>query len=107
MPAAGLMDVAHPVPASKPQKVATTKDATGRVVGPELCKAAVRPGGGWVEYMWYKPVKVEGAEQLTYAKKISRKVTYMLSVEGQPYDVGAGVYNDTLTVEDLNALLKQ
>ena len=102
---AGLADVAHPVPASKEQKVATNKDATGRVIGPELCKAAARPGGGWVEYMWWKPVKVEGAE--TYTKKISRKVTYMLSVEDQPYEVGAGVYNDTLTVEDLNALLKQ
>jgi cytochrome c len=105
--AAGLADVAHPVPASKERKLAMNKDATGRVIGPELCKAAARPGGGWVEYMWWKPVKVEGAEQLTYAKKISRKVSYMLSVEGQPYAVGAGVYNDTLTVEDLNALLKQ
>jgi signal transduction histidine kinase len=105
--AAGLADVAHPVPATRNQKLDANKDATGRLVGPELCKAAARPGGAWVEYMWYKPVKVEGAEQLAYAKKISRKVTYMLSVEGQPYEVGAGVYNDTLTVEDLNALLKQ
>ncbi len=105
--AAGLADVAHPVPASKEQKVATNKDATGRVVGPELCKAAARPGGAWVEYMWWKPIKVEGEKQLTYAKTMSRKVSYMLSVKGQPYEVGAGVYNDTLTVEDLNALLKQ
>ena len=103
----GIAYVAHPVPATKPQKLDEDKDATGRLVGREFCKAAARPGGGWVEYMWHKPVKVEGAEQLTYAKKISCKVTYMLSVEGQPYDVGAGVYNDTLTVEDLNALLKQ
>ena len=52
-------------------------------------------------------VKAEDAKQLVYAKTISRKVSYMLSVEGQPYEVGAGVYNDTATVEDLNALLKQ
>ena len=105
--AAGLADVEHPVSTTKEQKIATNKDATGRVIGPELCKAAARPGGGWVEYMWWKPVKVEGAKQLAYAKKISRKVTYMLSVKGRPYQVGAGVYNDMLTVEDLNALLKQ
>ena len=105
--AGGIAYVAHPVPATKPQKLDEDKDATGRLVGRELCKAAARPGGGWVEYMGYKPAKVEGAEQVTYAKTISRKVTYMLSVEGQPYQVGAGVYNDTLTVEDLNALLKQ
>jgi len=57
--------------------------------------------------MWWKPIKVEGEKQLTYAKTMSRKVSYMLSVKGQPYEVGAGVYNDTLTVKDLNALLKQ
>ena len=105
--AAGIADLAHPVPATKPKKIAADKDATGRVIGPELCEAAARPGGGWVEYMWWKPVKAEDAKQLVYAKKTSRKVSYMLSVEGQPYQVGAGVYNDTATVEDLNALLKQ
>jgi len=105
--AAGLADVGHPVSTTKEQKIATNKDATGRVIGPELCKAAARPGGGWVEYMWWKPIKVEGEKQLTYAKTMSRKVSYMLSVKGQPYEVGAGVYNDTLTVKDLNALLKQ
>ncbi len=105
--AGGIAYVAHPVPATKPQKLDEDEDATGRLVGREFCKAATRPGGGWVEYMWWKPVKAESTKQLVYAKKISRKVTYMLSVEGQPYEVGAGVYNDTLTVEELNALLKQ
>jgi len=105
--AAGLADVAHPVPATKESKVAALKDATGRVIGPELCAAAARPDGGWVEYMWWKPVKAEGAKHLDYAKKMSRKVSYMLSVKGQPFEVGAGVYNDTATVEELDALLKQ
>ncbi len=105
--AAGLADVGHPVSQTKEQKIATNKDATGRVIGPELCQAAARPGGGWVEYIWWKPVKAEGAKHLDYAKTMSRKVTYMLSVKGQPYEVGAGVYNDTVTVKDLNALLKQ
>jgi len=31
----------------------------------------------------------------------------MLSVKGQPYEVGAGIYSDTLTVKQLDALLKQ
>ncbi len=42
---------------------------------------------------------------MAYAKTISRKVTYMLNVKGQPYQVGAGVYNDTATVKELNTLL--
>jgi len=104
---AGLAAVAHPVPAIKESKIATDKDATGRVTGLELCEAAARPEGGWVEYMWWKPVKAERTKHLYYAKKIARKVAYMLSVKGQPYEVGAGVYNDTLTVKDLNAMLKQ
>ena len=104
---AGLGDVAHPVPATKPSKISENKDATGKVIGPEFCQAAERPGGGWLEYPWWKPVKTEGAKELSYTKVISRKVSYMLKVEGQSYEVGAGVYSDTLSVDDLNALLKQ
>lgn len=104
---AGRANVAHPIPATKESDVATDKDAAGRVVGPELCQAAARPGGGWVEYKWWKPAKTEDGEQLEYAKKISRKVAYMLSVKGQVYEVGAGIYDDTATVEELDALLKQ
>jgi cytochrome c len=104
---AGLGDVAHPVPATKPSKISENKDATGKVIGPEFCKAAERPGGGWLEYPWWKPVRTEGAKEFGYPKDISRKVTYMLKVKGQPYEVGAGVYSDTLSVDDLNAQLKQ
>jgi len=104
---AGLGDVAHPVPATKPSKISENKDANGKVIGPEFCKAAERPGGGWLEYPWWKPVRSEGAKELEYTKEISRKVSYMLKVEGQPYEVGAGVYSDTLSVDELNALLKQ
>jgi signal transduction histidine kinase len=103
--AAGLADVAHPAAKTKVSKVATNADATGRVTGPEMCKLAERPNGGWIEYMWWKPVKVEGEKQLAYAKEPSRKVTYMLGVKGQPYQVGAGVYNDTATVKQLDAML--
>jgi signal transduction histidine kinase len=105
--AAGLADIATPVATIPEQKVAANKDATGKVVGPELCKAAERPGGGWVEYMWYKPTRLEGAPQLTHAEATSRKVSYMLAVKGQPFQVGAGIYNDTLTVAELDAMLKK
>jgi signal transduction histidine kinase len=103
--AGGIADIAHPVASSRNRKIANDKDAAGNVVGPELCKAAERPGGGWVEYMWWKPVKPEDGKGVTYEKKASRKVSYMLSVKGQPYQVGAGVYNDQLTVAELDALL--
>ena len=47
----------------------------------------------------------DGADQLAYEGDAARKVSYMLSVDGQPYQVGAGEYNDTATVEELDALL--
>lgn len=103
--AEGLADIAHPVASTRGRLVATDKDATGRVVGPEMCKAAERPGGGWVAYMWWKLDKSEGGNGVAYENEASRKVTYMLSVKGQPYQVAAGVYNDQLTVKELDALL--
>jgi len=102
---AGLADIAHPAAGAKVNPIAKHKDATGRVTGPEQCKLAERPDGGWMAYMWWKPHKVEGQEKLVYDKQPSRKVTYMLGVKGQPYQVGAGIYNDTATVKELDALL--
>ena len=58
------------------------------------CGAARRPGGGWFEYPFPKP----GEE------RPSRKITYMLAVPGTPYVVGAGVYDETLTLEQLQAV---
>lgn len=104
--AAGLADVATPLATATEQKIADNKDATGKVIGPAMCKAAERPGGSWIEYLWYKPTRLEGAPQLSHAEATSRKVSYMLAVKGQPFQVGAGIYNDTATVAELDALLK-
>lgn len=103
---AGLADVATPIATIPEQKIAANKDATGKVIGPAMCEAAERPGGSWVAYMWYKPTRLEGAPQLTHAEATSRKVSYMLSVKGQPFQVGAGIYNDTASVAELDAMLK-
>ena len=103
---AGIADVASPIATVKPNPVATNTDATGRVTGPEFCELAARPNGGWIEYKWYKPIKTPGQKQLTYSKETARKVTFLLGVTGQPYQVGAGIYNDTATVTELDALLK-
>ena len=68
--------------------------------------AAERPGGSWIEYKWYKATRIAGAPQLSHAEEVSRKVSYMLQVKGQPFQVGAGIYNDTATVAELDAMLK-
>lgn len=96
--------VAHAIPASRGLKISGLKDADGKFYGPELCEAAKAPGGSWEAYVWPKPVK--GADgQLTYTKEAFRKVSYMLAVDGQPYEVGAGIYDDQLSLEQLDALV--
>jgi len=97
--------VAHPVPAARGVVISTVTDVNGKTFGPPLCEASARPDGGWVDYMWQRPVKMEGAGELSYEGDAARKISYVLSVAGQPYQVGAGEYNDTATVAELDALL--
>lgn len=104
---AGLADVATPISTIKVNRVETNADATGRITGPDFCELAKRPVGGWIEYKWYKPIKSPGQDQLAYSKDIVRKVTYMLEVQGQPFQVGAGIYNETASVKELDALLAE
>lgn len=101
-------NVAHPEPTSRGIALSSLRDKTGKAFAPLMCAAATQPDGGWVEYMWPKPVAAAGGKSgdLTYAAEPSRKVTYMLSVPDQPYQVGAGIYNETLTVEELNRLVE-
>jgi len=57
----------------------------------ELCAGASNPNGVWVEYYWEKLGQTEPA----------RKIGFMIQVPGQPYQVTAGIYDDTTTIEDL------
>ena len=69
-------------------------DYNGYQYGLELCDIAQRPGGGWVEYVWLRP---GGDEPL-------RKISFVMSVDGEPYQLGAGIYDDTVTIDELRAL---
>jgi cytochrome c len=61
-----------------------------------MCNAGEQPSGGWVEYEWPKPGE----------KVPSRKVGFSIKVEGTPYTVSAGIYNDTDKVQELNKTLR-
>ncbi len=61
-----------------------------------ICDAGKQPSGGWMEYGWPKPGETEP----------SRKVTFAINVEGTPYTLAAGIYNDTDKIEDLNKSLR-
>lgn len=69
-------------------------DYAGKPYGMELCETAQRTGGGWVEYVWPR----SGGGEPT------RKTSYVVSVPGQPYQVGAGIYNETVSLEELELL---
>jgi cytochrome c len=97
--------VAHPVPANRGLTISTITDKAGKPIGKMMCAAAEKPHGSWVEYTWPQTAKDSGSEDLKYTGEPARKVTYMLSVDGQPYQVGAGIVEDTDTLEQLDALL--
>ena len=88
---------AHPI---KPHLVGKNlmglKDVKGNMFFIQLCEASKNPKGGWVEYWWPKPGE----------KTPSRKVTYILKVPGQPYEVAAGIYDDSASVSELDKLIK-
>lgn len=90
--------VGHPmsgVLGAKLSGIMDKKDGT-IPVGKNLCEAAKNPNGGWVEYFWTKL----GSEEPV------RKISYMLKVPGQPYEVGAGIYDETKSLDELNGMIK-
>jgi signal transduction histidine kinase len=58
------------------------------------CEAAQKPGGGWFAYPFPKPGQKEPA----------RKVSFLMRVEGQPYIVGAGIYDQDDSIEALERI---
>lgn len=66
----------------------------GEQIAADLCTAAGQAHGGWVEYNFPKPEETQAV----------RKVSYLLAVPGTPYVVGAGLYDETAQVDDLDRL---
>ena len=59
------------------------------------CAAAARAGGGWYAYPFPKP----GA-----GDEPARKITYLLAVPDRPWIVGAGIYDQDTTLDQLEKL---
>ena len=88
--------IAHPI---KPQlvgkKLFGLKDIKGNLFFVQMCEEAEKPKGGWTEYWWPKPGE----------KTPSRKLSLLVPVPGTELQIGAGIYSDNLTIEELNNLL--
>lgn len=86
---------AHPFkPKFVGKNVVSIKDVTGKLFFAEYCMVAENPDGGWVDYMWQKIGE----------KMPSRKIAYILQVPRTSYQVVAGIYDETITIEELNKL---
>ena len=55
-----------------------------------------RPNGIWLQYWWPKPGQKEG----------SRKISYAVRAGNTHYVVGAGIYDDKLTISELEKLTR-
>ena len=73
----------------------TLVDVHGTILGLNLCDAARLEKGGFTEYWW---------ERLGEAEP-SRKITYIYQVPGQPYQVGAGIYEPDISLSELESML--
>lgn len=87
----------HPIkPGLIGKDLSGLKDKTGNYFFIQLCDAASKPKGDWVEYLWPKPGE----------KKPSRKISFCLAVPGSQYQVAAGIYDDDISLEKLRGMLK-
>ena len=59
--------------------------------GVRLCEVAMQ-GGGWIEFVWPKPGTTEGV----------RKISYIYPIPGLRYTVCAGIYNESMAIDELN-----
>src|SRR5271170_399529 len=93
-----MTQAAHPLrPDLRGTEISSIKDPKGNAIFPnpkDVCEAARKPSGTWVEYSWAKPGEKVG----------SRKVSYLLSAKGTPYVVAAGVYDDKASIAELSKL---
>lgn len=69
-------------------------DQLGLFLAKPLCENGQRPNGGWFETHSPKP----------NTTKVVRKMLYVRPVPGTTYEVGSGIYDETVTVENLNRL---
>lgn len=69
-------------------------DYAGMHYGLQLCAISELRGSGWLEYSW---LPVGGDEP-------RRKVSFVTNVPGTAYQVGAGIYDDLVSIQSLRKL---
>jgi len=87
----------HPMADVMDTRISQIVDYAGNHAGLTECRMSEEnPKGAWVEIMW--PKLGQTAPE--------RKICYVYKIPGLPYTVGSGIYEPTMTMEQLNALIK-
>lgn len=90
--------IAHPLrPDLVGRPILQMRDDKGNRLFQELCTAGEAPRGGWVEYWWPRPGEGQASRKISYTERAT--VSFHPDVR-----VAAGIYDDSMTVEELNQL---
>lgn len=93
--------IAHPLrPDLVGKPILQMRDDKDRPLFQDLCKASANENGGWAEYWWPKPGEAKASRKISYTH--SAPVSFKSDVQ-----VGAGIYDDTLTPDDLSKLVEE
>ena len=76
------------------------KDDKDKPLFQEMCKEGAKDNGGWVEYWWPKPGEAKASRKISYVH--SAEVSFKPDIQ-----VGAGIYDEKMSVADLNKLAEQ
>jgi signal transduction histidine kinase len=77
-----------------PEQFWSLQGTNGVYILREICGAAAKnPNGSWIEYQWPKRGETEA----------SRKVTFVIQVPNTPWQVTSGIYDDNISLEELNS----
>ncbi|MGB4947629.1 MAG: cache domain-containing protein [Candidatus Competibacter denitrificans] len=93
--------IAHPLrPDMVGKPILQMKDDKEHFLFKDMCKAGDNADGGWVEYWWPKPGEAKSSRKISYVH--SAEVSFKPDIQ-----VGSGIYDDKMSVEDLNKLATQ
>ncbi len=93
--------IAHPLrPDMVGKPILQMKDDKDKLLFQEMCKVGASRDGGWVEYWWPKPGEAKASRKISFVH--SAEVSFKSDIQ-----VGAGIYDDKMSVEDLNKLAAQ
>lgn len=87
--------LAHPILVLAGTPLRRMHDSRNQPLANLLCENGLRPNGGWFETYQPKPNET----------KARRKLVYVRPVPDTTYQVGSGIYDATVMIEDLNKLV--